>query len=153
MGQGTVVNQDYAWRYFEIHSSQRMTLFNYFLIISGVISSGIAAAIQGAQGIAFLGGALGALLSLFSFVFWKLDQRTATLVKLAETVLTSAEEGMEEEFRIFTENNVGLRSKIFDFGPQWTYGKSFRFTFVVMGLVGVVSAVISLLKATGVLTW
>src|SRR3954462_11298895 len=30
---------DYAWKWFDLHAKQRMTLFNYFLIIAGIFAN------------------------------------------------------------------------------------------------------------------
>src|SRR4051812_49073283 len=32
---------DYAWKWFDLHAKQRMTLFNYFLIVAGILANGI----------------------------------------------------------------------------------------------------------------
>jgi hypothetical protein len=32
---------DYAWKWFDLHAKQRMTLFNYFLIIAGIFANAI----------------------------------------------------------------------------------------------------------------
>ncbi len=34
---------EHAWKYFELHSSQRTTLFNYFLFIIAGLGAGIGA--------------------------------------------------------------------------------------------------------------
>ena len=75
---------DHAWRYFELHANQRMTVFNFFLVLVGLVAAGIATSRQGAQTLALLGVFLGLLLAFFSFIFWKLDQRVCFLMKQAE---------------------------------------------------------------------
>ena len=78
---------EHAWRYFSLHASQRMTVFNYFVVFAGVLCTGMAAALQSTAQIAIVGVALGGLLALLSFVFHKLDQRTSFLIKHAEQAI------------------------------------------------------------------
>ena len=81
---------------FDLHAHQRMSLFNYFLIASGSVAAGLAASLQRSGLFQILGTGLGALLILISFVFWKLDQRTAFLVKHAEEALTERKHHISE---------------------------------------------------------
>ncbi|WP_147285538.1 hypothetical protein [Ectopseudomonas mendocina] len=143
----------YVWRYFELHSAQRMTLFNYYLIISGVIFTGLAATLQGSQAFSYLGVALGGLLVLFSFVFWKLDQRTSGLIKFSESILSVAEADTEVRFRIFVDGNIKSISGPVDVLSQWTYGRSFRFTYLIMSTIGIFCSVLSFCKAIGIISW
>jgi hypothetical protein len=82
---------EHAWRYFAIHAQQRLSLFNYFLLASGSVAAGLAACLQRSGLFQVLGTALGALLTLISFIFWKLDQRSSFLVKHAEDALAELE--------------------------------------------------------------
>jgi len=82
----------HAGRYFELHANQRMSVFNFFLALSGVVSAGLAALVQGSAHLIFLGILLGLLLVLVSFIFWKLDQRVSFLIKHAEDALSELEE-------------------------------------------------------------
>jgi len=153
MSTNSGFDSQYAWRYFELHSAQRMTLFNYYLIISGAICTGLAATLQGTQAFSVLGVALGGLLTLFSFVFWKLDQRTSSLIKFAESILSIAEADSKAHFKIFVDKNVNSISGSFDVISQWTYGRSFRFTYLLMSAAGIFCSILSFCKAGGVVVW
>lgn len=85
---------EHAWRYFELHANQRISIFNYFVVISGAVSAGIAATWQGSQHFSIVGIVLGLLLSVVSFVFWKLDQRVSFLIKHAESALAEVEQSL-----------------------------------------------------------
>lgn len=123
---------DHAWRYFELHAKQRMTTFNFYLVISGAIATGLAATLQGSNRLAWLGSvALGVLLALVAFLFWKLDQRVAFLVKHAEAALAAVESTFRDgKAQVFlTEPNATECAKKNDKGDgkrfwirQWTYG-------------------------------
>jgi hypothetical protein len=147
---------EHAWRYFELHASQRMSVFNYFLVLSGVVAAGLAATLQGSQQLSILGAVLGLLLVLVSFVFWKLDQRVSFLMKHAESALTEVEKTLPiDSARLFllepsraTQAATGASW----WTRHWTYGTCFRLVFGVMGVAGVAGAALSALKAAGVIT-
>src|SRR4051794_23723757 len=81
----------HAWAYFSLHAGQRITIFNYFVVFSGILATGLATAIQGPPRLASIGVALGLLLSLLSYLFWQLDRRTSFLVKHAEDAIKTIE--------------------------------------------------------------
>jgi len=37
---------DYAWRYFSLHAGQRIAIFNFFVVLSGLSLPGLAACLQ-----------------------------------------------------------------------------------------------------------
>ena len=82
---------EHTWRYFELHAKQRVSVFNFFVVMSGALAAGIAASLQGSAKLAAIGVVLGLLLPLISFVFWKLDQRVSFLIKHAENALAEIE--------------------------------------------------------------
>ena len=117
-------------------------------MFAGVLCTGMAATIQASPKLAFVGVALGFLLVVLSFVFWKLDQRTAFLIKHSEEVLKQLEPvnaplmGGEE-----------LKTAATQKGPlaMWTYGQAFRAIFATMALVGVAGATLGGLRGFGLL--
>jgi len=145
-----------AWRYFALHAEQRMTVFNFFTILVGFLVAGIAATLQGSARFSAIGIALGGLLTLLSFVFWKLDQRMTFLIKHSEKIQVLSEENlMPEEGRTvtiepfaFLESNSHRR-----LGRMWTVGSSFRLLFLVTALFGIVAASLCSLRYSGHLTW
>ncbi len=130
------VARQHAWKYFEIHAAQRMSIFNFFLVLSGLVLAGIAGCIsQGAKLKSeqiFLGMGLMAV----SLIFWKLEQRTALLVKHAEKALVELERDIPACARLFsTEPSATERARREH--AVWTYGLSFRLVFWTTGLSGV----------------
>jgi hypothetical protein len=148
---------EHAWRYFQLHATQRITVFNYFLLISGVVASGLAATLQGSQRFSSLGVVLGLLLTLVSFVFWKLDQRTAFLIKHAELVLIEIEkEASDKKYQIFNlelELTSGERNNKNVWLRRWSYGKSFRLIFIIMSFFGLGGTLLSGAKFLGLIAW
>jgi len=76
----------YAWGYFALHADQRMKLFNFFLILSGLILGAFPAVRSMAPG-AKVVALLPLLLVLTAFIFWRLEERTRRLVKNGEDAL------------------------------------------------------------------
>ena len=81
----------YAWGYFALHADQRMKLFNFFLILAGVLL-GVFPAVRGMAGGARVVALLPLLLALTAFTFWRLEERTRYLVKNAEAALRFLDE-------------------------------------------------------------
>lgn len=151
------VQLEHAWRYFELHAKQRTDVFNYFLVLSGAVAAGLATTLQGTPRFASLGIALGILLALVSFVFWKLDQRVSFLIKRAESALADVEQSLPARCAhlFLSEPNATkvAASAASYWTRHWTYGASFRIVFWVMGLFGIVGATLSGLKFSGMVIW
>jgi hypothetical protein len=124
----------HAWRYFELHAAQRMSLFNFYLILSGLVLAGIAGSyarpsLQGVDAV------LGVILALVALIFWKLDQRACFLMKRAELVLAEMECVLPVAARLFRSEPEHTEGAGQEQGV-WTYGKSFRLVFWCTGIAG-----------------
>ena len=76
---------DYAWKFFDFHAKQRMSMFNFFLLFVGFVLAGYANLYKSGDYLpATILAALGALLS---FCFVPLDRRNEELVHVAEDTL------------------------------------------------------------------
>lgn len=148
---------EHVWRYFELHANQRITTFNYFLILSGAVAAGLASTLQGSQRFSSLGVVLGLILAMTSFVFWKLDQRVSFLIKHAESALREVEQSFDADvFQLFDmdpRESDARATTVSWWSRMWTYGKAFRIIFAMMGLLGVAGSAFSALRCFGVITW
>ncbi|MHC5057061.1 MAG: hypothetical protein ACYTKD_20480 [Planctomycetota bacterium] len=98
----TKLRLDYAWKWFEFHARQRITMFSFFLVTGGILANAyVAAAANGPWYSASAVGIVGALASV-AFVF--LDCRNRWLVGLAEDVLADTERSA-----LFAESIVELK--------------------------------------------
>ena len=80
---------DYAWRWFALHTKQRMTMFNYFLVASGILANAYGLLLrEELWEAAIVAASIGCMVGLVS---WGLDVRNRQLVKLGEEVLTTIE--------------------------------------------------------------
>jgi hypothetical protein len=138
---------DHAWRYFELHANQRMSLFNFFLVLSSFVAAGLGASLQLRGTLELMGVGLGVILATVSFTFWKLDQRTSFLIKHAERAVAEIESGFSVSTARLFSNEVRVTARVVSkcYNPcrLWTYGSAFRFVFLVMGLVGIIGAILS----------
>jgi hypothetical protein len=140
--------RSYAWGYFEVHADQRMKLFNFFLILSGVIVGAVPAVRSmepGTRTVAFL----PLLLVLVAFIFWRLEQRTRLLVKNGEEALKfldkqwpvePSSDGSPHPLRLLERDDY-LTEKLKECwwakcGVPVTYAKSFRLAYLIIGGLG-----------------
>lgn len=76
---------DYAWKWFDFHGKQRMQLFNYFLIITGILANAYVTALDKKFfSVGVIVCVLGVLQSLGFIVF---DIRNRDLTERAERAL------------------------------------------------------------------
>lgn len=147
---------DYAWKYFEFHANQRLTTFNFYIAVSGLVTTGLVASFHRDIEVPYLGIVLGLLLIAFSYIFWKLDARNRELVHYGEEALMVFE-------RRFKEDGNGDKIKIVQRELRETKDKEccrnsfqrllipYRFTycfraifliFMVIGALGFIASVV-----------
>lgn len=146
---------DHAWRYFELHAAQRLSLFNFFTALASVNLAGLGATFLANRALSPLGALLGLVLALLSFVFWKLDQRVSFLVKHGEEALSGLEQAVVvQEGRLFGSEPAKTAHPANRSGWRgiWTYGRAFRVTFVAMAAIGFVGSTLSVLRFADVIS-
>ncbi len=138
----------YAWGYFALHADQRMKLFNFFLILSGLIL-GAFPAVRGMAGGTKTVALLPLLLVLTAFIFWRIEERTRRLIKTAEAALRFLDEQWALEplpdktphyLRLFERDDYFMTIQ----KKRWwakrvvpiSYADSFRIAYVMIGSVG-----------------
>jgi len=89
--------REYAWEYFKLHAAQRMAVFNFFVVISAILTAGLAATLKKDSDGQVFGFFLSVGMMLISFVFWKLDHRVGYLIKHAERALKVMECSLKED--------------------------------------------------------
>ena len=144
-----------AWDYFELHAGQRLTTFNFYIVISSVVSAAMMAGLQKDVRLRHLGFIPALLLVVLSLVFWRLDERNRTLIGVGESALKYFEHqsGLQGSGEAPHVANVFLREefdtnlakeKWFSMLRYWSYSKCFRAIFFFFGLVGAIGALFSL---------
>lgn len=140
---------DHAWRYFQMHAQQRINVFNYFVASSSLLVTGLGIALHSPRDTWYLGVVAGMLLILISFIFWNLDARVSSLIKVSEEIISRAEERLitDPELRTVSVERTLTRMTKFSLFNTWTYGQAFRRIFAIMALIGLGGSVLSLLRA------
>jgi cbb3-type cytochrome oxidase subunit 3 len=102
-----------AWDYFDAHASQRMSIFNFYIALSSITATTYAAAWKADSNLQSARGLLAFLLLLFSFVFWKFDQRNKALIKNAERALMAFEaaDSGDQILKVFTQEHIETTRK------------------------------------------
>jgi len=80
---------EYAWRWFNYHAGQRMQLFNFFLIITGILANAYVGAYE--KGTNLMRLAISLIGTLQSFGFLAFDIRSRELTRYAEDILEKIE--------------------------------------------------------------
>lgn len=146
-----------AWNYFQQHAQQRLSFFNFFVVFSVLMTTGLISTFQEKYDVHSIGIAVGMMLSLISYVFWKIDDRNKYLTKKGENAIKQIEKHYscakcypgQPEFQIFTieENRTDelkkmqLQKNIFS--RQISHSKSFNLIFIIFFVVGVLGAGLS----------
>ena len=146
-----------SWDYFEIHAAQRLTTFNFYIVLSSVIASALFTILPNSQA-SHVSCILGFLLIFFSFIFWKLDSRNKDLIKGAEAAIKYFERNSDikdanEEPHVtkiflreeFLTSKRRQKKSIFFWKNYLSYSNCFNIIFIVFGSVGLVGIVLSLL--------
>ena len=140
-----------AWDFFQMQAGQRLATFNFYIAISSLLSTGLVATFKNEIDLPYVGIAFGLLLILFSFIFWKLDQRNSDLIKGAETSLKffEARSALEDEAGIphvakrFTREEFDTCRKKNQHPWQfwkkhYSYSQCFNHVFMIFGCGGLV---------------
>lgn len=143
---------EHAWKYFELHSNQRTTLFNYFLFIMAGLGAALGAIFQASNKLSYIGVFISIFIVLVSIIFWKLDDRTSFLIKQSEQVFQRLERNSSVDIGIFCNEDANLEkaNKNRNFlNKIITYGKLFRLTFLITGIIGVLGIILFILISLG----
>ena len=140
---------EHAWKYFELHSNQRITMFNYYLFIMAGLGTAIGVILQTSKNFAYVGIFLSILSIVVSIIFWKLDQRTSFLIKQSESVFKKLERNSAIDIGIFCNEEANLEKDKLFFNKIITYGFIFRTIFFITGMIGCLGVIIFLSIITG----
>lgn len=149
--------REQAWNFFQMQAGQRLTTFNFYVLISSLLCTGLASSFKVSSYSLYLGASFGFLLMLFSFVFWKLDCRNKDLIKGAEEALKFFEgtsdfqdkDGMPHlSKRFLREAFITSKKKEMLTWKYWqnsySYSECFGFVFIVFAIIGYVGFIWSI---------
>lgn len=150
----------YAWDYFAIHATQRLTTFNFYLVLSALLITGALTAFKTDFMRPVVGAGLGLVLSFLSFIFYKLDERNRELVGIGEQALKLLEKELITDLANNKEPHVlqlflreqfqtdTLKEKRFCciWSSHFSYSDCFRWVFITFGSGGVIIAAHALVQ-------
>ncbi len=149
---------DYSWNHFALHAGQRMKVFNFFLIVSGVFLGAFATVKKIAPNTNLI-ASLPLTLSLIAYIFWRLDQRTRALIHIAEEAmkyieqewfLEDKEDSAPHYLKLFTRDDFRMKNLKRNWWAKTivpiSYTDCFNLTFLIIGGLGLVLGVWDLLR-------
>jgi hypothetical protein len=141
--------QQYAWNYFQLHAEQRLKTFEFYIVMATVLLSGYGVSLK-ENDLKPISVVLGILLTILSFVFWKLDVRNKQLIKNAEQVLKTIEkecipESSENTFNIlklftYDDEQKKDRASFFFWRRYFSYSNCFNIMFIVFAVLGIIAS-------------
>jgi hypothetical protein len=142
---------DLAWKHFLQHAQQRIQYFNYFVVFSTILTTGVVTTFQSNFQAQYLGIGLGAIQAFLSYMFWKIDERNRFLTKHSEDVIKELEKNCCEvdEYRLFTkEDQKTAKQRVDDKDKvrlwwQFSHGESYRLIYVTFFFIGIIGMFIS----------
>ena len=147
---------DYLMRYFELHANQRMTTFNFYVVLA-VLLVAAAANVMPANANSVLGTAICFTLMAVSYAFYRVDRRIVFMIKLAESQLIEIESDLKAAdglkyapFSVEAAETTAFRSrkrrkKVGFFSDQMSYSQAFNFLFMLFGVLGFTGLLLQLL--------
>lgn len=93
----------YAWNYFSLHATQRLTTFNFYLVISTLLTAGLWSTVtQAHDENLWIAIVICLLITVISIIFEKLDERNRIFVHSAEQALRYLDDhmGLEDDGNI-----------------------------------------------------
>lgn len=147
----------YAWEWFSYHARQRLTAFNFFLILMSAVVVGYTQAVN--NDLPSLGAVLGALGTFVALAFWAMDVRNEELVCCGRAALDQ----LEDELRVSIRQQDNERAHLKDamLGPiaakiyprvgaeTFTHRVWLRQVIGLMGLLSLAAAVWAFLDFPG----
>lgn len=136
--------RDHAWDYFELHAEQRMKTFHFYILLeTGLVGAMLVSARIGTAN-TWLFAVIGFFMAMLSFIFFKLDERTKGMIKVAEDSLKACEARMGQRLAFDMSSTLpftnepqakGLVGK--SFRGVVSYSTSFRTIFWAFGALGI----------------
>ncbi|MBS4050752.1 MAG: hypothetical protein KGZ69_06075 [Methylomonas sp.] len=135
---------EYSWKYFQLHADQRLKALQFYVAISGVTIAGLATSFSGATYLTTL--AVSVVGMVVTIVFFRIDRRTAQLIKVGENGLCAIETrlcqnlGSQEFFHTMEADRI----KNYRTG---SYSSNFRILYVAFFSLYLLTAAAALLRA------
>ncbi|HYL31999.1 MAG TPA: hypothetical protein VEU53_02475 [Stellaceae bacterium] len=138
------IELDHAWKWFEFHAAQRMTVFRFYLIMVGALGAGYIASLKDDHvAIALIIAVFGAIASV---LFWRLDQRVSDLIKHGENALSQIENQLAQSSGI-SDIKIIIKTEQKSKWPLNSYRRIFRTIFIMAFCCFLIAAIVPVYRA------
>lgn len=133
---------EFYWKYFELHSNQRMQMINFYITVEVVIFGALFTLITRKTRIPLAEYITSSAITFISIIFWGIDYRTKSLIHCCEDCIKKLEEEylgkFGEELLIIRQSEIKTnRMKM----RYFTYSNLLGFQFAVIGIIGIICLV------------
>lgn len=127
---------DYYWNCFQLHSTQRMQMINYYITIEIVLIGAYFTLEYNNASLTWPQRIVSIAIIFFSLVFYLLDRRTVYFIKESESHLILIEDLFKEEsYKLLKNINYNHNGSSFCI----SYSKIFFCVFIVIALFGIIT--------------
>jgi len=137
---------DIVWKYFQMHSQQRILHFNYFIVFSTIITTAFITTIQTSHLNYFPNLIIGFIQIFLSFIFLKIENRNKFLIKHAENIIMKIEKDTfpneDTNFSLFSSEIIEtikrkktIKNKLF-FQKHLSHGYSYKVIYIAFLIIG-----------------
>jgi hypothetical protein len=141
------------WKYFSQHADQRLKAFNFYLIMSSLFIGGYARLLLSDKEIPAF-AIIPLLLSIISYIFWKLDHRTKLMIKRSEESIIVFDRIIAEELPDVISDAEKIKVNIIAYDEaeksknrrEASYSKCFSFVYLIIGVLGLICAWVTLVN-------
>lgn len=131
------------WKYFELHSNQRMQMINFYITVEVVLFGALFTLITRKTRIPLAEYITSSAITFISIIFWGIDYRTKSLIHCCEDCIKKLEEEylgkFGEELLIIRQSE--LKTNRMRMG-YFTYSKLLGLQFLMIGIVGILCVVL-----------
>lgn len=129
---------DYYWKYFDLHSRQRMQMISFYITVEVALIGGFFVLLSQESRIIWAEYSVLFAIGFLSIVFWLIDRRTRDLIHVCEHCIEKFEEEQMTEYgdalKLMTASEKALNEKKL----RITYSTCFHIQFWAMGLFAVI---------------
>lgn len=130
---------EFYWKYFELHSNQRMQMINFYITVEVVIFGALFTLITRKTRMPLAEYITASAITFMSIIFWGIDYRTKSLIHWCEDCIKKLEEEyigkFGEELLIIRQTEIQTNGK---YRSWFTYSKLLGLQFLVIGIIGII---------------
>lgn len=129
------------WKYFELHSNQRMQLMNFYIVLESLLIAGLISLLSADKDLMIWECGVCIAIVFFTLIFYGLDRRTKQMIKLCEDcikILEKRNEGQQGDINewvgVFSkEEQTSLNKR-----EIWTYSCLFQKLYLFFIFIAIV---------------